>query len=98
MNLMDIFSFNKKKKEVNKRSNVNVNYIASRLNKYTSITNPDTALTNSVIYRGVSILTDSVATIPIDIYHKNKQGYWELDDKNPLHNLLTRKTNKRQNI
>ncbi len=99
MNLLDIFSFNtNKKKEVNKRSSVNVNYIANKANKYTSITNPDTALTNSVIYRGVSILTDSVATIPMDIYHKNKQGYWELDEKNPLHSILTRKSNKRQTI
>ena len=95
MNLLDIFSFNNKKKEVNKRSSVNVNYIATKANKYTSITNPDTALTNSVIYRGVSILTDSVATIPMDIYHKNKEGYWELDEKNPLHSILTRKSNKR---
>ena len=77
MNLLDIFSFNNKKKEVNKRSSVNVNYIATKANKYTSITNPDTALTNSVIYRGISILTDSVATIPIDIYHKNKQTAYE---------------------
>ena len=46
----------------------------------------------------ISILTDSVATIPIDIYHKNKQGYWELDEKNPLHSILTRKSNKRQTI
>ena len=98
MNLMDIFSFNQKKKEVNKRSSVNVNYIANKTNKYTSITNPDSALTNSVIYRGVSILTDSVATIPMDIYHKNKEGYWELDEKNPLHSILTRKSNKRQTI
>lgn len=95
---MDIFSFNQKKKEVNKRSSVNVNYIANKTNKYTSITNPDSALTNSVIYRGVSILTDSVATIPMDIYHKNKEGYWELDEKNPLHSILTRKSNKRQTI
>ena len=97
MNLRDIFSFNRKK-EVNKRSSVNVNYIASKVNKYGNITNPDTALTNSVIYRGVSILTDSVATIPMDIYHKKKQGYWELDEKNPLHSILTRKSNKRQTI
>lgn len=97
MNFRDIFSFNKKK-EVNKRSSVNVNYIATKANKYASITNPDLALTNSVIYRGISILTDSVATIPLDIYHKNKQGYWELDEKNPLHSILTRKSNKRQTI
>ena len=75
-----------------------MNYIATKANKYTNITNPDLALTNSVIYRGISILTDSVATIPLDIYHKNKQGYWELDEKNPLHSILTRKSNKRQTI
>lgn len=98
MNLRDIFSFKTNKKDINKRSNVNVNYIGTRTNKYTSITNPDMALTNSVLYRGISILTDSVATIPLDIYHKNKQGYWELDEKNPLHSILTRKSNKRQTI
>ena len=46
MNLLDIFSFNNKKKEVNKRSSVNVNYIASKANKYTSITNPDKDIGN----------------------------------------------------
>lgn len=99
--MKQIFSklFSKKENTINKRStDVNVNYISTRQNKYVSIKNPDLALTNSVIYRGISILTDSVASIPIDIYRKDKKGYWNVDDKNTLHTILTRVSNKRQTI
>lgn len=74
--MKQIFSklFSKKENTINKRSTeVNVNYISNRQNKYVSIKNPDLALTNSVVYRGISILTDSVASIPIDIYRKDKK-------------------------
>ena len=99
--MKQIFSslFTKKEKPINKRSaDVNINYISNRQNKYVSVKNPNLALTNSVIYRGISILTDSVASIPLDIYRKNKNGYWATDDKSTLHNILTRTSNKRQTI
>lgn len=99
--MKQIFSklFSKKENRINKRNTeVNVNYIGTRQNKYVSIKNPDLALTNSVIYRGISILTDSVASIPIDIYRKNKKDYWNVDEKSTLHTILTRISNKRQTI
>lgn len=94
MNILNLF----KKKQIQKRENVNVQYISQRTNKYSTIKNPDTALTNSVIFRGVSILSDSVASIPIYIYRKNNKGYWNIDEKNPLYNILTRKSNNRLTI
>lgn len=99
--MKQIFSklFSKKENTINKRNTeVNVNYVGTRQNKYVSIKNPDLALTNSVIYRGISILTDSVASIPIDIYRKDKKGYWNVDEKSTLHTILTRISNKRQTI
>ena len=52
----------------------------------------------SIVYRGITIVSDSVASIPIHIYHKNKQGYWEIDEKSTLNYLLTVAPSKRQNI
>ena len=52
--MKQIFSklFSKKENTINKRSTeVNVNYISNRQNKYISIKNPDLALTNSFVYR-----------------------------------------------
>jgi HK97 family phage portal protein len=85
--------------KLNKRSSpsVKVNYVQQR-SKYTTINSQEKALENSVVYRATSILTDSVASIPLGIYRKNAKGYWELDTTNPLYNLLTRKSNSRLTI
>lgn len=91
---MNLLSFFNKKKTVNKREATNIQYIANRSNKYGYVTKPDLALANSIIYRGLSILSDSVASIPIYIYRKETQG-WNVDEKNTLHNLLTRRPNPR---
>ena len=89
------FPFKKQTRE----SSVRVNYVNSTgRSRYTTINTQEKALENSVVYRAISILTDSVASIPLGIYRKTKQGYWEEDIQNPLYNILTRKSNSRLTI
>ena len=87
-----------KNKEIKRSADVNVRYVGAKQNKYSPIYDEEKALTNSVIYRGVSILTDSVASIPLNIYRKDKKGFWKADEKNTLYNVLTRNANERQTI
>lgn len=70
-------------------------YSCNPKQKYGYVSNQNTALVNSVIYRGLSILSDSVASLPIDIYRKKKDS-WEIDEKNTLHSIFTRRANDRQ--
>lgn len=97
---MAIFDFLKRKPVTQKRettsSNVTVRTVGQK--KYTSVTDPYEAMKCSIVYRGIAIVSDSVASIPIHIYHKNKQGYWEIDEKSTLNYLLTVAPSKRQNI
>lgn len=85
-------------KEIKRSADVNIRYVGNKTNKYTAVYDEEKALTNSVIYRGVSILTDSVASIPLSIYRKDKKGFWKQDEKNTLYNVLTRNANERQTI
>lgn len=87
-----------KNKEIKRSADVNIRYVGNKQNKYTAVYDEEKALTNSVIYRGVSILTDSVASIPLSIYRKDKKGFWKQDEKNTLYNVLTRNANERQTI
>lgn len=90
--------FKNKDKENKRTGDVNIRYVGTKTNKYTAVYDEEKALTNSVIYRGVSILTDSVASIPLSIYRKDKKGFWKQDEKNTLYNVLTRNANERQTI
>ena len=90
--------FKNKDKENKRTGDVNIRYVGTKTNKYTAVYDEEKALTNSVIYRGVSILTDSVASIPLNIYRKDKKGFWKADEKNTLYNVLTRNANERQTI
>lgn len=90
--------FKNKDKENKRTGDVNIRYVGTKTNKYTAVYDEEKALTNSVIYRGVSILTDSVASIPLNIYRKDKKGFWKIDEKNTLYNVLTRNANERQTI
>lgn len=87
-----------KNKEIKRNNDINIRYVGNKQNKYSPIYDEEKALTNSVIYRGVSILTDSVASIPLSIYRKDKKGFWKADEKNTLYNVLTRNANERQTI
>lgn len=75
-------------------NNVVVRYAGQ--SSYKGITSPNLALTNSVVYRGVSILSDAVASLPIDIYRKKSNGFWIKDENNPLHFVFNKKANQRQ--
>lgn len=94
-NFRNIFQ---KNKEIKRNNDINVRYVGAKQNKYTAVYDEEKALTNSVIYRGVSILTDSVASIPLSIYRKDKKGFWKIDEKNTLYNVLTRNANERQTV
>lgn len=86
-----------KKKQLREASKVNINYVDSR-KRYVTIKSQESALENSVVYRAISILTDSVASIPLGIYRKNKEGYWVEDTQHPLYNILTRRASQRMTI
>lgn len=86
-----------KKKQLREASKVNINYVDSR-KRYVTIRSQESALENSVVYRAISILTDSVASIPLGIYRKNKEGYWVEDTQHPLFNILTRRASQRMTI
>lgn len=86
-----------KKKQLREASKVNINYVDSR-KRYVTIRSQESALENSVVYRAISILTDSVASIPLGIYRKNKEGYWVEDTQHPLYNILTRRASQRMTI
>lgn len=75
MALFDIF---KRKPKVEKRDNnpeVEVRYVGQPAKKYAAITEVSRAMQNSIVYRGVSILSDSVASVPLLIYRRDKNGY-----------------------
>lgn len=94
-NIRNLFQ---KNKEIKRNNDINIRYVGNKTNKYTAVYDEEKALTNSVIYRGVSILTDSVASIPLSIYRKDKKGFWKIDEKNTLYNVLTRNANERQTV
>lgn len=98
MRISDFFKIKKEEKpQYRSGTDVNVMYV-NNFKKYSNVKSSDEALKNSVIYRGLSILSDSVASIPLKVYRKSSQGYWELDEKNSLYNILTRRPNQRMNI
>ena len=97
MSLLDVF---KRKKKVEQRSTVNqavtIRTVGQRKRNYSEVSDPYEALKSSVVFRCINILAGSVATTPISIYHKNKDGFFIEDDKNPIWKLLNYKPNKRQ--
>ena len=99
MSLLDVFKRKEKpqKREITTQTNnVVIRTVGQR--KYAAVTDPYEAMKCSIVYRGIAILSDAVAAIPVNIYHKNKEGYWEVDEKNTLYTLLKTAPCKRQNI
>ena len=97
---MAIFDFLKRKPATQKREASSNTVVIKTVGqkRYAAVTDPYEAMKCSIVYRGITIVSDSVASIPIHIYHKNKQGYWEIDEKSTLNYLLTVAPSKRQNI
>lgn len=98
MALRDIFKRKQpiQKRETTSTSNVVVRTVGQK--KYNAVTDPYEAMKSSIVYRGIAILSDSVASIPLSIYHKNKDGYWVEDEKNTLYPVLHTAPCGRQNI
>lgn len=97
---MGVFDFLKRKPKEQQRSTVNpavtVRTVGQRKRNYSAVTDPLEALKSSVVFRCIRILAGSVATTPLSIYHKNKEGFFIEDEKNPIWKLLNYKPNKRQ--
>ena len=98
MAIFDIFKRKPapQKRESSASSNVVIRTVGQK--KYAAVTDPYEAMKCSIVYRGIAIVSDSVASIPIHIYHKNKQGYWEVDEKSSMNYLFSVAPCKRQNI
>jgi len=97
---MGIFDFLKRKPKQQERSTVNntitVRTVGQRKRNYNAVTDPYEALKSSVVFRCIRILAGSVATTPISIYHKNKEGYYVDDEKNQIWKILNYRPNPRQ--
>lgn len=78
--------------------NTNVRIVGQQPTTNVNVRTPEEALKSSVLYRGISVLSDTVASTPIDIFRKGTDGYWKRDEKHPLHSLLTRRPSVRYNI
>lgn len=98
MALKDIFKRKPKTQERESSSSSTVIVRTAGQKKYTAVYDPYEAMKTSIVYRGIAILSDSVASIPLSIYHKNKEGYWVEDDKNSLYPVLHTAPCQRQNI
>lgn len=97
MSFLDVF---KRKPKEQQRSTVNnavtVRTVGQRKRNYNAVTDPYEALKSSVVFRCIRILAGSVATTPISIYHKNKEGYYVDDEKNQIWKILNYRPNPRQ--
>ena len=99
MAIFDIFKrkpAEQKREVTNSQNNVIIRTVGQK--KYAPVTDPYEAMKSSIVYRGIAIVSDSVASIPIHIYHKNKEGFWEVDEKSSMNYLFTVAPCKRQNI
>ena len=56
----------------------------------------DTAMKIATVYRCVSILSGTIASIPM-LVRRKKDNFLDVDDEHPLYSLLTWKANPRQN-
>ena len=86
----------RKEKQVDQRSAVKVKYAGEKPDE--KVTTSDAAMANSVFYRGVSILSDAVASVPLDVYRRGRDGYWSADASNPLSPLFRFAPNARQTV
>lgn len=69
---------------------------ASGLSRMASAVNFDRAMTQSAVWACVKILTESVASLPLEMYRKNSKGEREQVFDHPLIKLLRNKPNKNQ--
>lgn len=60
------------------------------------VTSANSAMQLAAVYRCVSILSGTIASLPLQVKRK-ADGYFSVDGKHELHRLLTRKPNRRLN-
>jgi HK97 family phage portal protein len=93
----NIFRSNKvhKREATNKvDEKVSVRVIGSKA--FSAINSPAEAMKSSIVYRGISILSDAVASIPLSIYHKNKDGHFTEDLNHSLYRIFRISPSARQ--
>lgn len=56
--------------------------------------NPNTALTFSAVFAAVRILSESIASLPINLYKLDDNGQRDIQKKNPLQKLIATEPNK----
>ena len=56
---------------------------------------PDLAMKISAVYRSVSILSGTIASLPLNIRRKVKDGHFEIDEGNPIYPLLRWRASQR---
>lgn len=72
-------------------------YIGDNLNRSVSVSSGDSAMKIAAVYRSISILSGTIASLPLYPRRKTAKGNFEIDYNNPLYNLLTWKTSNRLN-
>lgn len=96
---MALFDFLRRKPNKQTRSvekPITIRTVAGRQTKYGPVYDVSEALKSSVVFRCINILCGAVATTPISIYRRNKEGYFTEDEKNPIWKLLNYRPNQRQ--
>jgi HK97 family phage portal protein len=91
-----LFRSNKiqKREESKPDEKLSVRVIGSKA--FAAVSSPAEAMKSSIVYRGISILSDSVAAVPLTIYHKNKDGFFVEDINHPLYKILNVSPSRRQ--
>ena len=56
----------------------------------------DTAMTVSAVYASIRLLAETISTMPLDLYHKDANGYLGDKASHPIIDLLKYKPNNRQ--
>ena len=73
-----------------------LSYVGENSGKGVNVNSGDMAMKIAAVYRSISILSGTIASLPRYPRRKTK-GNFEIDYKNPLYNLLRWKTSERLN-
>lgn len=72
-------------------------YIGDNLNRSVSVSSGDSAMKIAAVYRSISILSGTIASLPIYPRRKTARGNFDIDYTNPLYNLLMWRSSNRLN-
>lgn len=74
-----------------------LSYVGENSGKGVNVNSGDMAMKIAAVYRSISILSGTIASLPRYPRRKTPKGNFEIDYKNPLYNLLRWKTSERLN-